>query len=417
MKKLVLLAGLLTLGLGPLAQAARAWGRVGHRVVTQVAVYGLPSGLQAFYFRHMAALVAQSNAADDRRASTPDEGPRHFIMLDHYAEENPFAKIPHRYDDAVEKFSADTLTKYGTLPWAVLEAKSKLTEAFAARDTAAILRYSADLSHYAADVYAPLHTILNNNGQLTNQAGIQVLYETQLPEHYGSTYKYFGPDARQPKDATAFVWQGLQVGYGFVDAAFDLETKASAGFTAQTKYGYSHHYGRTQRYYAPAFVPVYEEAVGGQVAYLLKEAAPAVASLWLAAWQEAGHPDLSALMAPAKLTADEKTALETQLKAWKANTLGQDQLLLAFQKEKKAQAADDIKAASGDMLAPPAPEAAPAPPPVPVPAAVPTRPKPAATLAADGWDVPAAPAKVKTKTKGPAGTTKQKAKPALTGWE
>ena len=409
--------GLLALAAGPLAPEARAWGRAGHRVITQVAVYELPAAMQAFYFRHLAALVAQSNAADDRRATDHDEGPRHFIMLDHYAQVNPLLKIPHRYDDAVDKFSADTLARYGTLPWVVLEAKDKLAAAFTARDTAAILQLSADLSHYAADAYAPLHTTVNYDGQLSNQLGIQQLYETQLPERYGETFKYFGPDARQPKDALAFVWQALQVSYGFVNATFDLETKVSQGFKTQPKYAYAHHYGRTQRYYTPAFVAAYEEAAGNQVAYLLQQAAPAVASLWLAAWQQAGHPDLGTLMAPTKLTADEKTTLETQLKSWKANTLGQDQLLLAFQKEKKAEATDEIKAASGEMLAPPAPEAAPAPSPAPAAAAAPARPKPAATLAADGWDTPAAPAKVKTKTKGPTGTTKQKAKPALTGWE
>jgi hypothetical protein len=117
-----------------------------------------------------------------------------------------------------------------------------------------------------------------------------------------------------------------------------------------------------------------------------------VASFWLSAWQEAGRPDLGSLMYPAKLRKTEKDSLDVQLKAFKANTLPQDQLLLAQRKEKKAEAPDEIKAADpNDALPPPAPE--------------PTE-EPAATVT-----TPAAPAKVKVKTKGAAGTEKTKTKP------
>ena len=104
-------------------------------------------------------------------------------------------------------------------------------------------------------------------------------------------------------------------------------------------------------------------------------------------------------MYPAKLSKEEKASLETQLKAFKANTLPQDQLLLAQQKEKKAEAPDEIKAADpNEALPPPEPEPAPAE-------------EPAATVT-----TPAAPAKVKVKTKGPTGTDKQKTKPSGFTW-
>ena len=391
MKKTLLNLGLLALLLGPAAPAAHAWGVLGHRVITQVAVYELPAAMQAFYFRHLAELVRLSAAPDERRAQDPQEGPRHFIKLDHYSEDNPFAKVPRGYDEAVEKFSADTLQKYGTLPWAVLEAKEKLVAAFKARDTLAIIQQSAELSHYAADAFVPLHTTVNYDGQLTGQAGLLALWETQLPERFISVYKLDGEEARVLKDPVADIWLALQNSYGFLTATYDLETRTSKRFTPQTKYTFSHRFGRTQRRYSDAFADAYKQEVNGMVGFRLKGASPLVASLWLTAWQEAGHPDLATLMAPPKLAKAEKDQLTTQLKAWKANTLYQDQLLLAHQKEVKAIDADEIEAADGEAAPPPPPEPVAAPP-------------------AAG----AAPAlKVKVKTKGPGGATKQKAtKPA-----
>ncbi|GAB3634553.1 hypothetical protein GCM10027422_01430 [Hymenobacter arcticus] len=394
MKKTLLSLGLLAGLLGPTAPAARAWGVVGHRVVTQVAVYELPTAMQAFYFRHLPELVRLSTAPDERRGQDPQEAGRHFIRLDHYSEDNPFAKMPRSYDEAVEKFSADTLKKYGTLPWAVLDAKQRLVEAFQARDTAAIILRSAELSHYAADAFVPLHTTVNYDGQLTGQAGLLALWESQLPERFLKDYKLDGEEGKVLKDPLAAIWLAIQGSYGFLTATYDLETKTSKTFKSQTKYTFSHRFGRTQRRYSDTFADAYEKEVGGMVAFRLKSASPLVASLWLTAWQEAGRPDLAQLLAPPKLSKEEKDQLTTQLKAWKTNTLYHEQLLLAQQKEKKSIDADEIKAADG--------EAAPPPPPEPVaPVAPAAKPKAMPAPAA-------APTKVKVKTKGMEGTKKQK---------
>ena len=394
MKKTILSLGLAALLLGPLAPAAQAWGFFGHRVITQVAVYELPASMQAFYFRHLPELVRLSTAPDERRSTDPAEASRHYIDMDHYSENNPFAKVPRPYDEAVEKFSADTLKKYGTVPWTVIETKNKLAAAFSARDTVEIIKYSAELSHYVADAFVPLHTTVNYDGQLTGQTGLHALWESQLPERFITSYKLYGEDAKGLKDPLEAIWGVIQNSYGFLTATFDLETKVSRNFTPQTKFTYSHRFGKTQRRYSDAFADAYNKEVGGMVAYRLKGASPMVASMWLTAWQEGGRPDLTKLLAPPKQGKEEKEALDAQLKAWRANTLPQDQLLLAQQKQKKELAPDEIKAADGEVASPPAPE------PEPVPAASPALPA-----------VPAEATKVKIKTKGAAGTDKQKTKP------
>jgi hypothetical protein len=396
MKKLVLSLGLAAVLLGPAAPAARAWGFVGHRAITQVAIYELPASMQAFYFRHMAALVRLSTAPDERRGQDPSEGPKHFIDMDHYSEDNPFAKVPRNYDEAVEKFSADTLKKYGTVPWTVLDTKERLVEAFRQRDTTSIIKYSAELSHYTADAFVPLHTTVNYDGQRSGQTGLHALWESQLPERFLKDYKLDGEEGKVLKDPLAAIWGVIQGSYGFLTATYDLEVKTAKKFTPQTKYTFSHRFGRTQRRYSDAFADAYEKEVGGMVAFRLKGASPMVASMWLTAWQEAGRPDLNALLGPAKLGKEEKEQLATQLKAWKTNMLWQDNLLLAQQKEQKAAAADEIKAADGEAAPPPPPE-------------------PVASPAAPASPAPAAAPKIKVKTKGPTGTDKQKTK-SSDGW-
>ncbi|HEX8328158.1 MAG TPA: zinc dependent phospholipase C family protein [Hymenobacter sp.] len=353
---------------------AGAWGFFGHRTITQVAVYELPASMQAFYYRHMAELVRLSTAPDERRNDDPTEAPKHFIDIDHYSENDPFGKMPRVYDKAVEKFSADTLKKYGTVPWVVLEVKDNLTEAFRQRDTLNIIKYSAELSHYVGDAFVPLHTTINYDGQLTDQKGLHSLWESQLPERFINDYKLEGEQAKYVKDPLAAIWGVLQESYGFVGETFDRATKIEKTMKPDVRFTFTHRAGKTSRRYSDAFADAYEKAVGGMVSYRLKGAPMMVSSLWLTAWQDGGKPDLDGLMTPNKPTKDEKVKLSTELTAWKKNTLSQDQLLLAQQKAKKVEVVDEIKSAK-DMALPPdeaeAPPAAPAPDPAPVPAAEP----------------------------------------------
>ncbi|WP_426060913.1 zinc dependent phospholipase C family protein [Hymenobacter sp. B1770] len=370
---------------------AGAWGFFGHRTITQVAVYELPASMQAFYYRHMAELVRLSTAPDERRNSDPTEAPKHFIDIDHYSEDNPFGRMPRQYEKAVEKFSADTLQKYGTVPWVILETKNKLTEAFKQRDTINIVKYSAELSHYMGDAFVPLHTTINYDGQLTDQKGLHSLWESQLPERFINDYKLAGEPAKYVKDPLAAVWGVIQESFGFVGETFDRASKIEKNMKPDVRFTFSHRYGKTSRRYSDAFADEYEKAVGGMVSYRLKGAPTMISSLWLTAWQDAGRPNLNELMYQGKPTKEEKEKLITELAAWKRNTLSQDQLLLAQQKEKRVETPDEIKAAKESG----APR------------------KPAAAAEDDDDDAPSpTPAfdKLKVKSKGPAGTEKIKQK-------
>ncbi len=388
MKKIIPLLVLALLAVS----TAGAWGFFGHRLITQVAVYRLPGSMQPFYYRHLTELVRQSTAPDERRATDPDEAGKHFIDMDHYSEDNPFGKVPQEYSAAVEKFTADTLKKYGTVPWVIAETTTQLTEAFRQRDTVAIVKLSAELGHYVGDAFVPLHTTINYDGQLTNQTGLHSLWESALPETYIADYNITYQPAAYVKDPLAEAWTTVQRSYGFLTETFDRAGKVEKTMPGPERYTFAHRYGKTQRRYSDAFAAGYEKEVGGMVANRLKLAPTLVASLWLTAWQDAGKPDLNQLMRPNKLSKDEKAKLETELTAAKKNTLAQDHLLLAQQKEKRVETPDEIQAAKD---APPGPaEDAPAQPVAPATAP--------------------APVKIKVKSKGPAGNEKIKQK--SDGW-
>ncbi|QIL77357.1 zinc dependent phospholipase C family protein [Hymenobacter sp. HDW8] len=382
---------------------SNGWGFFAHKTIAQVAVYALPNSMQAFYFRHLNEIVKLSIAPDERREADPAEAPRHFIDMDHFGDD-PFGDMPKGWDDAAAKYTADTLRKYGTVPWTVLEVKEKLTEAFRQRDTTAIIALSADLCHYIADAHVPLHTTMNYDGQLSGQAGMHSLWESKLPERHIAKYKLDSKPAKYIKDPQAAIWAVVQESYGFLGATFDLEEAVTRNFTPETKYTFSHRYGKTRRSYSDAFADAYHDKVGGMVAYRLKQAPTAVASMWLTAWQDAGKPDLNALMTrkPGK---EEKAKLAAELKLWDKNELVPQNMLLAMQKEKVVEKADEINSADQAPAAPA--EATPAP--AATPAIVPA-PEPASA--------PAAPEKVKTKVKTEAGNVKQKAKAkkADDGW-
>ncbi|WP_158010971.1 zinc dependent phospholipase C family protein [Hymenobacter lapidarius] len=369
---------------------AGAWGFFGHRTITQVAVYELPASMQAFYYRHMAEIVRLSTSPDERRNTDPSEAPKHFIDIDHYSESDPFGRMPRQYDKAVEKFSADTLKKYGTVPWVVLETQASLTEAFRMRDTVAIIKYSAELSHYVGDAFVPLHTTINYDGQLTDQKGLHSLWESQLPERFINGYNLVGEPAKYVKDPLAAIWGVLQESFGFVGETFDRATKIEKVMKPDVRFTFTHRNGKTSRRYSDAFADSYDKAVGGMVNYRLKGAPTLISSLWLTAWQDGGKPNLNELMTPNKTSKEEKDKLSNELAAWKRNTLSKDQLLLAQQKPKKVEVVDEIKSAKSMADTPDE-----APEPIPVPEA---------TEAAPAVD------KLKVKTKGKDGIEKIKQK-------
>src|SRR5688572_25611370 len=105
------------------------WGFYGHRKINNLAVFLLPPEMMQLYKPNIDFITEHAVDPDKRRYAIPQEGPRHYIDIDHYGK-YPFNELPRKWNDAVAKFSEDTLMQYGIVPWWVQTMLYRLTDAF-----------------------------------------------------------------------------------------------------------------------------------------------------------------------------------------------------------------------------------------------------------------------------------------------
>ncbi|WP_205502987.1 zinc dependent phospholipase C family protein [Rufibacter psychrotolerans] len=303
-----------------------SWGFFGHRVIQQLAIYALPKEMQPFYHRHLAHLVETVVRPDERRSSDPTEAHRHFIDLEAFGP-NVLQEMPEAWAAAAAKYSADSLRKYGIVPWEVVRLKTRLTQAFYRQDKDSILFYSADLAHYIQDAHVPLHTSLNHDGQLTGQHGLHSLWESKLPEQHLTTYTLTHDKARYLPNPEQEIWQVVRESHRLVPQVLALEKQASQNFTDATKFTITERNGRTRKNFTDAFSAAYQQALGPMVQDRMRASAERTASFWYTCWVDAGKPNLDKLL-PTPRTKAEKKQLKQERKAWKKGTLQEKDLLL-----------------------------------------------------------------------------------------
>ncbi len=230
-----------------------------------------------------------------RRYIIEDEGPRHYIDLDVYGE-NALDSLPKWWEDAVEKYSEDTLMAYGIVPWHIYKIKNYLTTAFRSQDADQILRLSADLGHYVADSHVPLHTTKNYNGQLTDQVGIHGFWESRLPELFSDDYDLFTGKASYVEDPQMRAWEAISAAHAAIDSVLRFEQELTNRFDESKKYGFEERSARTVRVYSYDFSNAYHRKLDGMVERQMKSAIKMTGDLWFTSWVDGGQPDLDPLM-------------------------------------------------------------------------------------------------------------------------
>lgn len=249
-----------------------------------------------FYKAHIALISEHATDADKRRYAVASEAPKHFIDIDHFGR-YPFNELPHKWNDAVEKFGEDTLLTYGIVPWHVQVMLGRLTKAFAEKNFSAIIRNSADLGHYIADAHVPLHASENHNGQLTNQKGIHAFWESRIPELLtDKKFDFFIGKAEYIKDPGVFIWQRVLESANAADSVLQFEKKLSLQFPGDRKYSFETRNNTLLRQYSSDYTIAYDKMLNGMVERRMRESIFAVASFWYTAWVNAGQPDLSPLV-------------------------------------------------------------------------------------------------------------------------
>lgn len=274
-----------------------AWGFFAHQRINRLAVYTLPSEMIAFYKYHINYLTENAVNPDKRRYGVPDEAPRHYIDLDVYGDSAVY-KMPRYWNDAVAKYTEDTLKAYGIVPWHINLMKFRLTDAFKNRNAQEILRLSADIGHYIADANVPLHTTENYNGQMTNQKGIHGFWESRLPELYSDNYDFFVGKSNYLYNTQLEAWNAVSNAHFALDSVLGFEKELTDKFSEEKKFGYEERSGITIRTYSRDFSEAYHDMLAGQVERRMRASIKMVGDFWYTCWVDAGQPNLDDLLKP-----------------------------------------------------------------------------------------------------------------------
>ncbi|GAB6282967.1 MAG: hypothetical protein STSR0008_17210 [Ignavibacterium sp.] len=158
------------------------WGDKGHKLINKKAIEILPYEMNDFKI-WIDFITEYSVDADERKSSIKDEYPKHFIDIDYYKEFNSGEMI---YDKEflISKYGNETVVKMGLLPWAIKDTYNNLKDAFKNKNKEKAMQMIADLGHYIADAHQPMHTVMNYDGQLTNQKGLHSRYEIKMIDEY-----------------------------------------------------------------------------------------------------------------------------------------------------------------------------------------------------------------------------------------
>ncbi len=273
------------------------WGFFGHKRINRMAVFSLPPELFSFYKRNIEYITDHAVDPDKRRYAMKGEAERHYIDIDHYVKEgeDPFKVVPKKWEDAVAKFTEDTLKAYGIVPWHIEVMVKRLTKAFKTKNLDRILQYSAELGHYVGDAHVPLHTTENYNGQLTNQKGIHGFWESRIPELSAEDYNYWLGKCTYEADPLEVAWRVVKESAAEVDSVLSFEKKLTEEWPEDQKYCYEHRGQVIMKVYCKDFAMAYQKMLGNMQERRMRGSIITTASLWYTAWVNAGQPDLSNL--------------------------------------------------------------------------------------------------------------------------
>lgn len=301
-----------------------SWGTFGHEHINRAAVFALPAPVQTFFYNHIDFITQESTVPDLRKYTLNDkaENPRHFIDLENFGS---LDSIPKTMDELKKKYDDKFLSQNGILFWYVQDIMEKLTKAFKEKKKTEILFLAADLGHYIGDAHMPLHTSANYDGQLTNQKGIHALWESRLPEMYGSTYHYNTLEAKYIDNVQAEIWKIILNSHRLKDTLLlaDLALKKkftedkiyktdASGKVVKNKYG--------QTIFSETYAVALHVNLKGMVEDQMRASVQACSDFWYTAWVNAGKPELSTLD-PEALTKRNSKQFKQEYKLWKQGKL------------------------------------------------------------------------------------------------
>jgi hypothetical protein len=302
-----------------LSREAWSWGFFAHQRINRLAVFCLPEPMAGFFKRNIVYLTENAVNPDRRRGVVKGEAPKHFIDIDVYGD-SALWKMPRRWQDAVAKYTEDTLLEYGIVPWEVNKMKYQLQQAFEKKDARAILRIASDLGHYIADSNVPLHTTQNYNGQMTNQKGIHGFWEGRLPELFSDKYDYFVGQAAYERQILTRSWSGVIAAHSALDSVLVFERDLNQRWPADKKYSFELRGNVTTQVYSREYSKAYHQMLGQQVERRMRASIRQIADFWYTAWVDAGQPNLEDLI-DFRFSEEDLRLMEEERKSWQLKTI------------------------------------------------------------------------------------------------
>ena len=260
-----------------------AWGFDAHKFIAEQMIALLPAEIRPLFEQRRAMVVERSVDPDLWRNIFLDEAPNHFVDLDHFGE-YPFAELPRDYDRAVQKWGREVVHQQGLLPWRTAEMFGKLQREFEAlkRESAPsyvqdnVAFYAAVMSHYIGDAHVPLHSVVNYDGQTTNQRGVHGRWESDLFERSRSRLT-IKPAAPKPVlDPREFMFETLLASNRLADAVLESDKRAAEG----------------REFYDDGYFATFEKEQFSALERRINDSISAVASVIIGAWEAAGRPSL-----------------------------------------------------------------------------------------------------------------------------
>jgi hypothetical protein len=301
-----------------LTSSCYCWGFFAHQKINYIAVFLLPPEMMVLYKPNIDFLSEHAVDPDKRRYAVSEEGPRHYIDIDHYGP-YPYTNLPRSWKEAVAKFGEDSLKMFGIVPWHIQTMLLRLTSAFKEKDFSRIMKNSAEIGHYIADAHVPLHANSNHNGQYSNQKGIHGFWESRVPELLAEKeFNFFIGKAHYIENAGTYIWSRVLESALAADSVLTFERELTRSFPSNMKFSFENRKGVLIRQYSTAFTIAYDKMLNGMIERRMRLSIASIASFWYTAWVNAGQPNLHALSKQPFSPIDIKS-FEILNESWKNN--------------------------------------------------------------------------------------------------
>ncbi len=280
----------------------------------------LPPEMIVLYKPNAEFLSEHAIDPDKRRYAIPEEGPRHYIDIDHYGK-YPFEDLPRKWEEAIAKYGEQTLNENGIVPWWIQTMLQRLTYAFKEKNQARILKLSAEIGHYIADSHVPLHASSNHNGQKTDQKGIHGFWESRIPELLAEKeWDFFLGKAEYIKNPGEYIWTRVLESALAADSVLHFEKELTQSMPSDQKYSFENRNGITIRQYSSAFSKAFDTKLNGMVERRMRQSIQTIACFWYTAWINAGQPNLTTL-SNKLFSEDDLKEFEALNSAWNNNKI------------------------------------------------------------------------------------------------